>query len=596
MKNNVISILVDSVVWECVGTKRTRVSATPFLDSLKSESITASKLYSHAPYTDAATRSLYTGRNTLDDYSFFYKLNSAPINHFQFFHENGYETFGIYYPYYMYGKDMQKNIDHSYYTSHFIFDSEWNTFKWFADRIASSSLEKREMKLLEKRFELMFEVWIHYYEDILDHPERITLLQKPFEESNTQDSLKQLKDLYSRFLKDKSSFIISFLEGNYKDFQNIDTIEFDKQIDRTFIDSYIFGTYNNVFSKAETLNRKANAIKSFPSIKRLWYGISRYIKTKNIDEIKFLANYWFSLRTIKDMKKASHKFEWQCVSSARNQMKLASNILNNRTSNSPFYMSLHLLEPHNYISCFTFDTQDKSVIDEEMSVLNDFLDQVGSDFRGNILFFLSLRYVDYCIEKFCNKLKEMGLWDNTTLLFVADHGSSYTFNPLHGARVNTFDDECYHIPMMIRSPNLKPFEFPEFCNSKDVLPTLADVVGLKASPLFKGHSMLDKNYKWPDYVMTEYTGPGCPEVRGRRLWLSVRNQDFMVAYRVGVYEQFEEGELVEVHDLRKDPNCLYNLVNRVDMNKIIPLLEIIKKRVEEVNLDSLSFVTNLFNN
>ena len=187
----------------------------------------------------------------------------------------------------------------------------------------------------------------------------------------------------------------------------------------------------------------------------------------------------------------------------------------------------------------------------------------------------------------------MGLWDSTTLLFVADHGSSYSFHPLHGARVNTFDDECYHIPMMIRSPQMKPVEITHYCNSRDILPTLLDVVGLPQSKFFKGHSLLDNNYVWPDYVMTEYAGPGCPEVRGRRLWFSARNKEYMVAYRVAVYEKFEDGELAEVHNLIKDPSCYYNIADSIDRSKIEPLLALIKKRFDEVCKDSQEFIDRL---
>lgn len=70
MKNNVISIIVDSVIADYVGNKICKASPTPFVDSLVSESITASRMYSPGPFTDAATRSLFTGRDCLDDYSY----------------------------------------------------------------------------------------------------------------------------------------------------------------------------------------------------------------------------------------------------------------------------------------------------------------------------------------------------------------------------------------------------------------------------------------------------------------------------------------------------------------------------------------------
>lgn len=103
MKNNVIFFFVDSVTWNYVGKNRAYVSPTPFLDSLRSESLVTTKLYSYAPYTDAATRSLFTGRNCLDDYGYFFRTNTSPINHYKAFHDLGYETYDFNYPFYIIG-------------------------------------------------------------------------------------------------------------------------------------------------------------------------------------------------------------------------------------------------------------------------------------------------------------------------------------------------------------------------------------------------------------------------------------------------------------------------------------------------------------
>lgn len=593
MKYNAITILVDSVIWECIGTTRAKVSPTPFLDSLKSESLTASKLYSHAPFTDGATRSLYTGRNTLDDYSFFLKLNSSPTNHFQLFHEQGYETYGMYYAYYMYGKSIRERIDHTYYTGDMIFMSEWHTFSFFADILKRRNLKEYEMKLLKVRMDLMFDVWIQLYKDALSDATSVVLIKQPFEEFDSKAALDKLLVLKSEYKKDEERFIIDFLKNQGREFQAITRDNFDKLMDRDFIEREVYGKYNRFFKKATRKNLKANIIKSAPSAKRVAYAVKRYLKTKDINELKFLANYYFCLRPIQEMKNQSHIYEWKTESSSHMQMELAADILKDRKSDKPFYMSIHVLDPHNYLTCFTFDKQDPTLVEEEIRVLDKYLDELGAEFKGNILYFLSLRYTDYCIEKFCNKLKELNLWDTTALMVVADHGSSYSFSPLHGARVNTFDDECYHIPLTIRVPGGKEICIEHYCNSKDVLPTYMDMLGLPIHKDFKGHSLLDPNYKWPNYVQTEYTGPGCPEVRGRRLWFSCRDEKYMVAYRVAVYENFEDGELVEVHDLTKDKECYYNLNDSIDRSDIKYLLDVIEKRFEEVKLDSQKFIESL---
>lgn len=593
MKYNAITILVDSVMWECVGNNRAAVSPTPFLDSLKGESLTASKLYSHAPFTDGATRSLYTGRNTLDDYSFFFKLNSSPTNHFQLFHDLGYETYGMFYAYYMYGKKMRESIDHTFYTGDMIFESEWHTFSFFAKILKERELQDYEMKLLKHRMELMFEVWIQLYDDVINNPDSTILIKEPFERFNAKEALQKLNGLYERYVADREKFIIEFLKNEGKEFRAITHDNLDDLIDRKFIDSEIYDKYKAFFKKAARNNIKANIVSNAPSIKRISYAIKRYLKNKNVDELKFLANYYFSLRPIQDMKKQSHIYEWKTESSAHLQMELGADILKNRNSQQPFYMSMHVLEPHNYLTCFTFDKQDKALVEEEIRVLDQYLDKLGSDFKGNILYLLAIRYVDHCIEKFCTRLKDMGLWNTTALMVVADHGSSYSFSPLHGARVNTFDDECYHIPVMIRIPGGKEIEIKHYCNSKDILPTYLDILGLPIHKDIKGHSLLDKSHKWPNYVQTEYTGPGCPEVRGRRLWFSCRDEKYMVAYRVAVYENFEDGELVEVHDLTKDKECYYNLNYSIDRNKIKYLLDVIERRFEQVKVDSAKFIVEL---
>ena len=177
MKNNVISLFVDSVMWECVGTTRAKVSPTPFLDSLKDEAVTATKLYSHGPYTDAAKTSLFTGKNCLDDFGYYFRENSSPITDFKLFHDQGYETYCFSYPFWLYGNNMRKYIDHQIYTASFVFGSEWGgMFKYYADLSKVRKLNKTEMMLLEKRFRLFFDCFCWYIEDIAHNPESNILI------------------------------------------------------------------------------------------------------------------------------------------------------------------------------------------------------------------------------------------------------------------------------------------------------------------------------------------------------------------------------------------------------------------------------------
>lgn len=592
--NNVISILIDSVMWDCISTNRTKVSTTPFLDSLKFESITASNLYSHAPYTDAATKSLYTGRNCLDDFSFFYRLNSAPDNHFKTFHDNGYETYGIYYPYYTIGSGIKKYIDHTFYSAGFIYKSEWGgLYSYYSEILKDRPLNEDEIRLLKSRIELMFDSWLSFYKDVIDNPQTVFLIDGAIKDVDILQKYEQLSNEYRKFAENAEDYITDLLqEGLSHTLARLDDIDIDTCLDRRQLKNEVYDKYKFLFEKFKKSNFKANVFKNAPSFKRLFYGVSNYFKSRNIDELKFLANYLVCLRDVQKSINKSYK-HWQDIPSARKHFRFAADVIGKHQSDKPFYLSLHVLDPHNYVSCFSFDMIQDDIIKEEMLMLERFVDSLGTEYVGSLMYFLAIRYVDFCIEELCNKLKENGVWDNTTILFIADHGSSYSFFPLHGARVNCFDDECYHVPMQIRSPQMIQRNVESYYNSKDVFPTLFDIVGIKKPESYNGHSMLDANYIPPNYVITEYTGPGCPDLLSRQIWFSIRDNNYVIGYKVGIYQDFEEGQLCEVYDLCRDPHACYNVNEKIDRNKIQYLLNPLKQRLKEVKSDTEQFMLKL---
>ena len=583
MKENAITILVDSVIWDCVGTTRCKVSPTPFLDSLKKESVTATKMYSHGPYTDAATRSLYTGRRCLDDFGYYFKLNTSPTNHYKVFHDNGYETYGLYYPYYMVGEGMKKYIDHVYYSAGFIFGSEWGgCFYYYSDIIKDRKLNDKELLLLKKRVQLMLDVWEDFYNDAVNHPETIGMISDLVADFDVRNGLRVIREEKEKFGCDEEGYIYNFLkEGKEHLLAKLDGIAVDSKIDREFLNHEVYDYYKDFFKLAKKINFRANWYKSMPSLGRILKCLSKYAKTRNRNDIMMLANYMVCVNAVKSVIKQSQK-HWQDIPSAKKQLDFATNLLRKRESEKPFYMSLHFLEPHNYVSFFSFDIQNRAELNEEFQILTDYCKALGTDFIGNLTYFLSIRYADYCIERFCNSLKEMGLWNNTVLTILSDHGSSYSFYPLHGAHVNCFDEECYHVPVLIRKPKMNGVEVNSYHNSLDVLPTLYDLMGFDKPKEVLGESLLNKSIPSKDYVMTEYMGPGCPDLLSRPIWFSIRDAHYSIGYKVGTYHTFEEGELCEVYDLTKDPHGYYNISSTIDKHAISYLLIHIKERHSEI--------------
>lgn len=596
MKNNVICILVDSVIADYFGKTRCFESPTPFIDSLRSEGLVANNMYSHGPYTDAATKSLYTGRNCLDDFAFYFRLESAPADHYKVFHDNGYETYGLYYPYYVLGPKTKKNIDHSFYTAGFIYKSEWNEiYKYYSSKLAKTGLKDDDKLLLHKRTQLMFEAWSLYYEEILSNPQSLRIIKSIFDDFDVNKAYDFLTTEYQKYKAKPDQYLFNLLsEGLEHPLAKLDNLDVDIKIDRNKL-SLLYKDEASFFTKISKLNFSANFSRHLPSFRRIYKGVCQCLKDRNLESIKFLANYWCLLNDVKLFKKHSFLKHWQDLPSARTQLECAAEILEERGNrNKPFYMSLHLLDPHNYVSFFSYDNLLKAK--EEIAVLNKYVDMLGSEFDGAISYILSIRYVDYCIKLFCEKLKAMGIWDNTTIMIIADHGSSYSFSPLHGPRVNTFDKECYHVPFIIRSPGFAGCENNDYYNSKDIFPTLFDMVGIQKPKSFIGHSIFDKSYTPQNYVITEYTGPGCPDLLNRRIWFSIRDCSFVIGYKVGIFENFEDGEISVVYDLSKDPNGYYDIKKTIDKTKLTYLLKPLKRRFEEVKINTKLFIKALKDN
>lgn len=594
--NNVISIFVDSVTWEAVGTTRAAVSPTPFLDSLKKEAITASKLYSHGPYTDAAKTSLLTGRNCLDDFAYYFRENSSPSSDLKLFHDNGYETYCFHYPFWIYGNKMRNYIDHLIYTAGFVYGSEWGgMFGHYVEVAKKRKLSNDEVSLLSIRFRLFFEAYINYVNDILENDESSLLHGKIIDKTLYLDAKHLLAEEFAKFNTDSKQYIDDFIiMGKDHPIAKIKLWDVNDTISKQFLDE-VYRNNRTIFNKISLNNFRANCFSSFPSLKYIFWRIKNYLKTKNIEHLYFLNSYRFLLCPFKEMKSIWGRPKWQVSNSIHSVLREGINVLRKRNdaNKKPFYMYLNTDDPHKNFSIFAYDICDKSIVNEQIKVLGDYVDQVKTNFKGNLLYFLSLRYVDYEIEKFCKELKELKLWDKTTLLILADHGTAYTYYPLHNGLVNCFYDECYHIPVLLRSPGFDGINVNTYQTSKDVLPTVCDLIGIKKDKYFNGHSMLDPNRPIKPYVITEYMGPGCPDMTTKRMWLSIRDSSYLIGYKVGIFESFEQGELAEVYDLCNDPEAFYNINYKIDKKKIEYLLYPLKERFEEIKEESNNFVANV---
>lgn len=167
------------------------------------------------------------------------------------------------------------------------------------------------------------------------------------------------------------------------------------------------------------------------------------------------------------------------------------------------------------------------------------------------------------IGKVLTALNELGLAENTLVIFTADHGDCTGAHQF--AQKTVFYDESARIPFIVSMPGtVSPGITQKLVNAGiDVFPTLLNFAGLPQPDYFKGLSVRPvlenpETADWRDYIVVSNhmvqgaVPPGrseIPQSRGRML----RTRDFKYSvYDIGLHRE-------SLIDMVNDPHEMFNL-------------------------------------
>lgn len=88
-----------------------------------------------------------------------------------------------------------------------------------------------------------------------------------------------------------------------------------------------------------------------------------------------------------------------------------------------------------------------------------------------------ISYVDSQIGRIIAHLKARGLWDNTILVLMSDHGECFGEGNLYFDHHGLYD-AVLRIALMCRAPGIAPGRSAVMVSTEDVLPTLSELCGL----------------------------------------------------------------------------------------------------------------------
>ncbi len=564
MKNAVI-VTIDSFLFSKIGTTKYGVSPTPFLDKLIKRSVFAKNLYSQGPYTEAGNKALLTGSDSLTHGGYMHNLNESDDIYLDVFKDNGYHTVEFLIPYYLYSSKHFKTIDKQFFTSDFVFNSVWsNRLKHFSEIKEKESLSEADYRDITEQLRLTFEAWHNYlsYSDNSRY-KYIERLVRGYDFKKHEEFLKAENE---RFDEDPIGYANEVLkEGSDHKLFSIPLCDYSNFIDDDFLNKNIYKRHDKLIKQIVRKQFLLNIRNQKISLKRL----AASFFNKDNHYIKSLTFTFASGLLAKQYKKKSF---CQLLPSCRMLLRGVANEMVAAGDKSPIMVHVHPEELHNRTSFLTYDINDSKLLDHEFSLFENYMKNLKSNYKGEIIYDLALIYVDDCIKELYESLDSKGLLNNTVLTITSDHGYSYDCVPLREAFVNNHHTENYHIPAIIYDGEAHKGDYSEYHTSKDVLPTIYELCGIKAPNSINGTSILQDNGN-NKYAISEYIGGGCPDMRRRPIQYMIRDDRWLLVYYVKLKDKFRNGEIVELYDLKKDIDEMNNLKGKVNEIEYSYLLE-----------------------
>lgn len=586
MKENVVFLVIDSLLYTRLGFKRD-YSPTPFIDEIIKEATYADNMYSQGPFTEAAIISLLTSSYTMDNGGYYKKLKGHRKNIGEVFRENGYETFHQFQPH-IYPSSMTKGFSSAYYSVGFDINALWDyRFDYLSKLYDKNKLNENDIDDIIDFLQDNFKGWIDYLVDLRDSNESCKLIGENLKYYDVNSSLKVVTEEHEKFKSDNKGYALELMK--VKKENPLFKVPLTNQVKISDIEwkNNFIQEYKGFFERSFQVNKKMNLKNNRISLKQIGEILLKENTDENEDKLtqvlKYINNYKKSVFAKDIMDRIGQNYDrFKPSPSLYSHLEQFKEWEGERNSNNPFMAYIHVDDIHTPANFFSYDIQDEGILREEFQALNKFLDNIPSNYKGSIVYDYGLVYVDLCIKRFVKWLKDEKLYNNTKIIISADHGFSFAYDPIRKNAVNNFYDENYRIPFIMFGSDCKAKKIDKLSSSVDVLPTIVDAVNLPKLENVRGISLLDHTER--KYITIEYMGSGCPDLTRRKVKYCIRSKNYKLVYSAAVFEEFEDGELLEVYDLTKDINNFNNIAKKIKIvGEVEALLNKLRERHQELS-------------
>jgi arylsulfatase A-like enzyme len=171
--------------------------------------------------------------------------------------------------------------------------------------------------------------------------------------------------------------------------------------------------------------------------------------------------------------------------------------------------------------------------------------------------------VDAAIAIILNRLRELGLYDNTLIVITADHGDTFGEHGLADHFVGFVYQELVRIPMLVKYPGQREAKrSDDLVSQVDIVPTVLELLGGKAPAEIQGRSLLQPAARKP-VVFSQGTRSGLVGV-GNPRFQGLRRAVFSGSHKLITWT----AGAPELYDLAADPHESHNLYRADDPRAI----------------------------
>ena len=193
--------------------------------------------------------------------------------------------------------------------------------------------------------------------------------------------------------------------------------------------------------------------------------------------------------------------------------------------------------------------------------------------KSILAYWAAISFVDAQIGRVLDAIDEMGLRENTVILFSSDHGY-HMGEHKHYQKITLFEESA-RVPLVISAPSMKNrgSRTDSLVEMVDFYPTLAELAGLPAPGKIAGVSMVPVLNN-PD---TKVRDSALTQIKNGH---SIRTE----RYR---YTRWQEGgeKMIELYDWQNDPSEMVNLARNPENRDLIKKMEALwQQRVKAASI------------